>query len=426
MKRRRKASFVLAGLMVAPLAFIEVGAGVTSPAGAATAVPGVTSNSITFGFISALTGPGDSTAAGQVASIQARFDEINAKGGIDGRKLKLIVKDDATSPSEDQTAAQVLMGQGVFAIINLSPVAYGSDKVLNQAGIPVLGNAADGVEWGEQPFTNMVSSLGSPDPGEPATTTVSNFIKAHGGTNVSGFAYGISPTSISAATGFATAAKHVGLHVGLLDTSIPFGSVSAGPIALSMKNANVNGAYMVMDDSTNFAILTAAKQAGVKLKAAVSATGYGQELLNDPAAVEAAQGAYFFVIGGRPVELHTPATEAFQAALKKYANFTGVPDYGYYAGWETADLAVDGLEGVAKNPTRAGFLDALHNMTAFTAGGLENPINLSLAAFGKSSTEKACSTWFLQLEGKKFIPVPANGAPTCGSALPNSDQLKAS
>jgi hypothetical protein len=82
-----------------------------------------------------------------------------------------------------------------------------------------------------------------------------------------------------------------------------------------MKSANVDTAYMVMDDNTNRAIITTAKQVGVNLKVAISATGYGQSLLDSPSAVAAAQGTYFLVVGGRPVELHAPATDAFATAL---------------------------------------------------------------------------------------------------------------
>jgi hypothetical protein len=154
---------------------------------------------------------------------------------------------------------------------------------------------------------------------------------------------------------------------------------------------------------------------------AISATGYGQTLLDSAAAVAAAQGTYFLVIGGRPVELHTPATDAFQAALAKYAHFTGVPGYGYYGGWEGADLMIAGLEKSGQNPTRTSFLDAVHQMNHYDAGGLNVAQNLTLDQFGKAQSP-LCG-WFVQLEGSKFVPVPSNGDMTCGTPLPNSDQL---
>jgi hypothetical protein len=72
---------------------------------------------------------------------------------------------------------------------------------------------------------------------------------------------------------------------------------------------------------------------------------------DSPSAVAAARGTYFLVVGGRPVELHTPAADAFAAALANYAHFTGVPGYGYYTGWESADLMIAGLLEAGQNPT---------------------------------------------------------------------------
>jgi ABC-type branched-subunit amino acid transport system substrate-binding protein len=246
-------------------------------------------------------------------------------------------------------------------------------------------------------------------------------MKSLGVTSVASFGYAQSPSSTAFATGFALAAKTLGLKVGYLNKSIPFGSVTATPIALSMKNAGVNGAWMGMDDSTNFAILTAAKDTGVVMKAAISASGYGQALLDDKAALPAAEGTYFDLTDSVPVEAKTAGTEAFQAALAKYANITGVPDFGGYTGYITADLLIEGLQAAGQNPTRASFLNALHSMTAFTAGGVLYPANLSLALFGQSPPT-SCS-YYVKLEGGHFVPAPAGGKPICGTLIPNSNQL---
>jgi hypothetical protein len=65
------------------------------------------------------------------------------------------------------------------------------------------------------------------------------------------------------------------------------------------------------------------------LKVAISATGYGQSVLDDSAAVQAGQGVYFET-AGTPVEAHTPATTAMQKAFATYVHYTGEPDFGWY------------------------------------------------------------------------------------------------
>ena len=58
------------------------------------------------------------------------------------------------------------------------------------------GGFFDGPEWGTQPFTNMFASdVGSLDPKYPVNTAIGGFLKAHGGTVVCSYGYGISPSS---------------------------------------------------------------------------------------------------------------------------------------------------------------------------------------------------------------------------------------
>jgi branched-chain amino acid transport system substrate-binding protein len=400
----------------------------SSPSGSATAsqqlrasAPGVSKTTITIGFITDETGVGGSQMANQVPAAQARIDEQNAEGGIDGRKLKLIVVDDTSTPAGNALASERLMAEGVFGVVDESIfTAAGGYKAFQKAGIPVTGGGWDGPEWGLQPNTNMFSTTSPWDPHQPAYTTIPIFMKGLGATAVAGLGYGDSPSSKAAATGFVAAAKSAGLKDALLDSSIPVGSVDATTIGLSLKNSGADAMYMSMDANTNFAIVTAAKQNGVPMKVAVSATGYGQPLLDQPTALSAAEGGYF-TAPGVPVELNTPATRNFQAALAKYAHFTGVPDFAWYNGWVGTDLMIKGLEVAGPNPTRSSFITNLHTVTNYDAGGLTAPADLTLAHFG-TAPQKQCA-WFVQLRGNTFAPVPADGGPTCGTLVPNSNQL---
>lgn len=392
-----------------------------SSGGALTAsAPGVTSSTITLGLITSLTGSASPEYTGIVPAAKARIAMQNAKGGIDGRQIKLDVVDDQSTPSGDATAAQDLISKGVFGVIGETPFLFGGYKPLQAAGVPVTGGGYDGPEWGLQPNTNMFSISGPVDPHYPANTGAALFMKNLGVSTVAAFGYGPSPSSTAAAKGFIVGAQTVGLKKGYLDTSIPFGSVQAGPIALSLKGSGSDGLYMPLDDNTNFAIITAAKQAGVSLKVAISATGYGQALLDDTAALGPANGTYFQTVG-EPVELNTPATQAFQAALAQYGNFKGVPGFDWYEGWASTDLMIQGLQMAGQNPTRKAFIDGLHTVTNYDANGLLTPANLTLSLFGQAP-QTTC-VYFVQLQGSKFVPVPANGKPSCGTLVPNSNQL---
>lgn len=395
-------------------------AGLTSTAvvsaSASASTPGVNSKTITLGLITSLTGPAASGYSEVVPSAEARIDQQNAEGGVDGRKIKLIVEDDATNPSNNQTAASALLSKGVFGVMEDSAVAFGGYKVLQQAGVPVTGSGVDGPEWFEQPNTNMFSISGPMDPKDPQTDAYALFAKARGGTVCGSVGYSVSPSSAAAASGFEFACQAAGLKNGFLDNSLAFGSVNVTTLVLQLKAAGVNTLYLPLDENTNFAILTAAKQAGLDLKVVIAATGYGQSLLKDRSALPDAQGVWFGAQGA-PLELDTAATKAFHAALVKYAHWSGDPDGDLYGGWGGADLMIEGLKLAGKDPTRAGFIKALQKVTNYTTGGLEPPVNFTLSHFGKAPS-RVCS-YLAQLKGSAFV----NPKLLCGSYLPNSDQL---
>ncbi|HMH74235.1 MAG TPA: ABC transporter substrate-binding protein, partial [Bradyrhizobium sp.] len=65
---------------------------------------GVSSDTILFGQAAALEGPSSALGQGMRQGILAAFAEINAKGGVHGRKLKLVSRDDGYDP--DRSVAQ--------------------------------------------------------------------------------------------------------------------------------------------------------------------------------------------------------------------------------------------------------------------------------------------------------------------------------
>jgi branched-chain amino acid transport system substrate-binding protein len=356
---------------------------------------------------------------GIIPAAEARIAQLNAAGGIHGRHIKLITEDDASSPTGAGSAAQRLIASNVFGIIAVSPFIFGGAKTMQQAGVPVTGGAFDGPEWGLQPYTNMFSYTDPWDPHQPAYTTLPDFMKKNGVTTVASVGYGVSPSSTASAKGFMFASQHAGLKQGYLNTSLPFGSVDVTSISLEIKNTGSDGLWLPLDANTNFAIINSAKQAGANLKVVDSATGYGQALLDDPTAEQTAQGVYFPPVG-QPVEANTPATQNFQAALATYAHYHGVPDFSWYTGFLGTDVMIYGLQGAGQNPTRTSFMNYLHTVSHYTAGGLVIGANMTLAAFG-TALPTQCS-YLTKLQGKTFVPVN-NGQPVCGTLIPNSNQL---
>ncbi len=181
---------------------------------------------------------------------------------------------------------------------------------------------------------------------------------------VAAVGYGVSPSSSESAKATETyGAKAQGLKSGYLNNTLPFGGTDVGPVVLGIKNSGSDGLYLPLDSDTNFAIVQALQQNGVKMKANVLATGYSQDLLDQPIA-KTIQPTDVMFTTYRPVELGGKAIKQFQANLKKYAGLTGVPDYGTYTGYIVCDMAIQGLKAAGKNPTRQGFVDGVRGPRA--------------------------------------------------------------
>lgn len=84
----------------------------------ATAEPGVTADEVVIGLWSPLTGPTALLGTSERDGVEIAIDEINAAGGINGRKIRLIAYDDGGSPQEAQASVRRLIVQDqVFALI---------------------------------------------------------------------------------------------------------------------------------------------------------------------------------------------------------------------------------------------------------------------------------------------------------------------
>ena len=408
MRKYRTLAAVVSALAAGlPLAVVAT-ASAPTPAGAS-------GSPITIAYVTDLTGQGGAENADSPAAFNARIALQNAQGGVHGHKLVGIVLDDQTNPSNIATVVQEADSKA-FGIVSQSPLFFLAAKYPNQAGVPVTGAYTDGPEWGTQPYTNMFASdEGSVNPKYPVNTQIGNFLKSHGVTNLGTYGYGISPASARAANQNAQSFQHAGGTVGVLDTSIPFGSVAFTTQALTAKQKGVNGIVPGLDSNSNYAMATAFEQAGVKFKA-LYATGYQPSIINSTA-WNAVQGAYFLALF-RPWLIPNSGTQQMQAAMEKYAHFskTQFPSFGQEEAWAGADLMIKGLQMAGSNPTRATVIKDLRGLKSYNDNGmLPQTINYS-TIFGHN-LPKQC-TWMVQAQKTGFKMV--SNQPFCGTDIPGT------
>jgi branched-chain amino acid transport system substrate-binding protein len=102
---------------------------------------------IKIGLVAALTGQSAQSGEAITRGLTIAIDEINAKGGIGGRKIVLIRRDDESSPPKGVAAARELISNekvaALFGGID-TPVSLAIVPIVNQAKVPFMGVWAAG------------------------------------------------------------------------------------------------------------------------------------------------------------------------------------------------------------------------------------------------------------------------------------------
>jgi ABC-type branched-subunit amino acid transport system substrate-binding protein len=103
---------------------------------------GVTADTILFGQAAALAGPSSALGQGMRHGILAAFEQVNAAGGIHGRKLKLVSRDDGYDPDRSLYQTKRLLEQDkVFALIGAvgTPTAISTIPLSSSKNVPFIG-----------------------------------------------------------------------------------------------------------------------------------------------------------------------------------------------------------------------------------------------------------------------------------------------
>src|SRR5262245_23214140 len=103
--------------------------------------PAAAQDAYNIGLTGALTGPPASTYAPAVEALRIYLDAINAAGGVNGKKINLILQDDSAEPGKATANAKKLITQDeVILLINASLSSTYAPVVAEakRAGVPVL------------------------------------------------------------------------------------------------------------------------------------------------------------------------------------------------------------------------------------------------------------------------------------------------
>ena len=118
---------------------------VTAAAACLLAVPPAWAKDIKIGAVLAVTGPASFLGGPEARSLEMVAEELNAKGGINGDKIQIIIKDTAGSPEKAVSfAKQLIEEDNVLAIIgpSTSGETMSLKKIVEDAKTPMISCAA--------------------------------------------------------------------------------------------------------------------------------------------------------------------------------------------------------------------------------------------------------------------------------------------
>ena len=104
-------------------------------------------DTIKFGLVAAMSGQSAKSGEAIVRGLSLAMDEINAKGGVLGKKLELVVRDDESNPAKGVVAARELVQREKVAVLfgGLdTPVSMAIVPFANQNKVPFMGVWAAG------------------------------------------------------------------------------------------------------------------------------------------------------------------------------------------------------------------------------------------------------------------------------------------
>jgi branched-chain amino acid transport system substrate-binding protein len=343
--------------LIGALAF---GLGVSAPARSADPTPGaaVTGATIAIGQYADQSGPNAAIGASKYG-LDAYFQAVNAQGGIQGKKLRLISYDDGYKPAQTSALVKKLVfDDQVFAIVGGvgSPTTAAVAPTLDDEGVPLIGFASGSPIFYDPPrkYVFPVWPLYTID-----GKTMATFVKSRGAKKV-GVIYqddSFGKPILEAIQGVLGAVDAVPYSPGQVDFSNALVKFKAEGVDALIVAAIAAPAAQILNELPKYNFAPLRVLTG-------SACGYSDIFTTIPTL----EGTYCAAFLPTP-DSKDPQWQQFEAAMARYE--PGHPAEIYSAwGWLAAQVAVEGLKRIKGPITRDAYVAALESIKGFrTLGG---------------------------------------------------------
>src|SRR5258705_6682103 len=118
---------------------------------------------IRIAFANSLSGPSAPAGTESLVATQLAIDEVNAKGGVNGRPIELVLVDDASNPAVARANAQAIADSPCVAVLGhfLSSTSLAAAPAYQDARIPALTGsaAADDLTSGNEYYFRALTPI---------------------------------------------------------------------------------------------------------------------------------------------------------------------------------------------------------------------------------------------------------------------------
>jgi len=332
---------------------------------------GVTDDAILLGSHQDLSGPVASLGGPLREGMQLAVDDINAAGGIHGRKLRLIVEDSMFDPKRAVLATEKLIRQDkVFAMVASlgSATVQASMPLMLEAGVPVLfsGTPAD---FNYTPFNRIKFALNIPY-GEQVRSMVKYAVDTMGKRRV-GVLYQDDETGHNVLRATETQLKAQGLDV-IEKVSYKRGAVDFSSQVARLRAANVDVVILGTIIRETAAAMIEARKLGWNVDMMVTNAGMNDAVVKIGG--NAVEGLYAMT---QFLSLNAQEqTPELRALLERFhAKYGKSPDDGMIYGYMAIQLFAEGARKAGRDLTVDSLVRGLEDVRDFTTVFAASPVS---------------------------------------------------
>lgn len=336
-------------------------------AGGAWAAQGLTPDKIVIGQVAGFTGPEAALVREMTNGAKAYFEQVNAQGGVGGRKIDLASMDDGGDASRTPAAVRALIDEeDIFALLLTRGTAAteAAYPILEQARVPLIGPSSGARSMHEPPrkFLFPVRAGYRSELGE--------IVKEFGVVGVSKVAIFHSPDAFGL-EGLAEARRV--LSSGNLSlaavASHPAGGADVAAAIASIAKAAPQAVILIAGPDAAAAFIKGMKKAGANPTFVSlsnnNSNAFIANLGTDCAGVLLSQDLPYPL--GTPSSRY-PVIKEYQAAVKAAPG--AVLSYASIEGYIAAKVLVEALRRMDPRPTRESLVTALESMQGYDMGGV--------------------------------------------------------